>query len=160
MWISSDIGISKIEITPFTTVAASTAGTYLKIKDIICGFVQTSCGVWIENACFLLAITATKRRNVLYDSYLFEAQLHYFVFLSFPRLPHFPNSSPVFTSVFVLRLVARPDREFSHRICDKCRKFRHKQFKEICPKARRCSKVNVPLYPNIPQQFPCSLKVI
>ena len=107
MWISSDTGISKIEITLFTTVAASTAGTYLKIKDIICGFVQTSCGMWIENACFLLAITATKRRNVLYDSYLFEAQLHYFVFHSFPRLPHFPNSSPVFTSVFVLRLVAR-----------------------------------------------------
>ena len=70
-------------------------------------FMQTSCGVWIENACFLLAITATKRRNVLYDSYLFEAQLHYFVFHSFPRLPHFPNSSPVLTSVFVLRLVAR-----------------------------------------------------
>ena len=111
MWISSGTGISKIEITLFTTVVASTAGTYLKMKDIICGFVQTSCGVWIENACFLSAITASKRRNVLFDSYLFEARLHYFVFLSFPRLPHVPNSSPVFTSVFVLRLVARPLRQ-------------------------------------------------
>ena len=62
---------------------------------------------WIKNACILLAITASKRRNVLFDSYLFEARLHYFVFLSFPRLPHVPNSSPVVTSVFVLRFVAR-----------------------------------------------------
>ena len=113
---------------------------------------------WIENACFLLAITASKRRDVLFDSYLFEARLHCFVFLSFPRLPHVPNSSPVVTSVFVLRLVARPDRDFSRRICDKCRKFLHKQLKEISPKARKCSKVNVPLFPNIPQKFPCSLK--
>ena len=115
---------------------------------------------WIENAYFLLAITASKRRDVLFDSYLFEARLHYFVFLSFPRLPHVPNSSPVFTSVFVLRLVARPDREFSRGICDKCRKFLHKQLKEVCPKVRKSSKVNVPLFPNIPQKFPCSLKVI
>ena len=31
---------------------------------------------------------------------------------------------------------------------------------EISPKVRKWSKVNVPLFPNIPQQFPCSLKVI
>ena len=115
---------------------------------------------WIENACFILTITASKRCNVLFDFYLFEARFHYFVFLSLPRLPHVPNSSPVVTSVLVLRLVARPDREFSRRIYDKCRKFLHKQLKEICPKARKCSKVNVPLFQNIPQKFPCSLKVI
>ena len=111
---------------------------------------------WIENACFLLAITASKRRNVLFDSYLFEARLHYFVFLSFPRLPHVPNSSPVVTSIFVLRLVARPDRDFSRRICDKCRKFLHKQLKKSVLKQEnaqsQCSLVpeytsTVPLFP-------------
>ena len=30
----------------FKSVVASTAGTYLKMKDIICSFVQTSCGVY------------------------------------------------------------------------------------------------------------------
>ena len=42
----------------------------------------------------------------------------------------------------------------------KRRKCLHKQLMEISPKVRKWSKVNVPLFPNIPQQFPCSLKVI
>ena len=54
----------------------------------------------------------------------------------------------------------RPDKEFSRRICEKCGKFLQKQLKEICSKVRKWSKVNVPLFPNIPQQFSCSLKVI
>ena len=41
----------------------------------------------------------------------------------------------------------------------KRRKCLHKQLMEISPKVRKWSKVNVPLFPNIPQQFPCSLKV-
>ena len=49
-------------------------------------------------------------------------------------------------------LVARPDREFSRRKCEKCRKFLHKQLKEISPKVRK-SKVNVPLFPNILQYY-------
>ena len=114
---------------------------------------------WTENVWFLLGITASKRRNVLFDPYLSEAGPRYFVFLSFSRLPRVLNSSPVVTSVFV-KISRRPDREFSRGICDKCRKFVHKQLKEICPKVRKYSKVNVPLFPNIPQQFPCSLKVI
>ena len=38
--------------------------------------------------------------------------------------------------------------------------FTGKTVKEICSNVRKWSKVNVPLFPNIPKQFPCSLKVI
>ena len=70
-----------------------------------------------------------------------------FLFLGCQMFQTRPQSSPV----YLLRLVARTDKEFSRGICDKCRKF---------PKVRKCSKINVPLFPNIPQQFPCSLKGI
>ena len=107
MWISSGTGISKIEIMLFTCVVASTAGTYLRMKDIMrlcANFLWCVPSRWIKNVWFLLAITASKRRNVLFDPYLFKARprsARYFVFLSFPRLPHDPNSSPVVSSVFV-----------------------------------------------------------
>ena len=89
MWISSGTGISKIEITLFTSVVARAAGTYLRMKDILmrlcANFLWCVPSQWIENVWFLLAITASKRRNVtvLFDPYLFEARLHYFVFLYF-----------------------------------------------------------------------------
>ena len=38
--------------------------------------------------------------------------------------------------------------------------FPGKTVKEICSKVRKWSKVNVPLFPNIPKQFPFSLEVI
>ena len=53
----------------------------------------------------------------------------------------------------------RPDGEFIRRICEKCWKFLPKQLTEICSNLRKWSKANVPLFPEIPQQFPCSLKV-
>ena len=56
-------------------------------------------------------------------------------------------------------LVARLSRRKCVKL-QKCRKCFHKQLKEISPKVSKWSKVNVPLFPNIPQQFPCSLKVI
>ena len=38
--------------------------------------------------------------------------------------------------------------------------FTGKTVKDICSNVRKWSKVNVPLFPYIPKQFPCSLKVI
>ena len=104
MWISSVVGISKIELMLFTSLVVSTTGTYLKMKDImwLCAkFLWCVPSRWIENIWFLLAITASQWRNVLFDPYCFEAPPRYFVFLSFPRLSRVPNSSPVVTSVFV-----------------------------------------------------------
>ena len=92
MWISSGTGISKIEIMLFTSVVASTAGTYLRMKDIMglcANFLWCVPSRWIKNVWFQLAITASKRRNVLFDPYLFKARprsARYFVFLSFPKL--------------------------------------------------------------------------
>ena len=110
MWISSGTGISKIEIMLFTSVVASTAGTYLRMKDIIglcANFLWCVPSRWIKNVWFLLGITARKRRNVLFDPYLFKARPRYFTFLSFPRLTH--QSRPQSLLLFLLRLVARPD---------------------------------------------------
>ena len=102
--ISSGTAISKIEITLFTSVAASAAGIYLRMKDIMrlcANFLYCVPSRWIANVWFLLAITASKPRYVLLDPYLLKARPRYFVFLSFPRLPHIPNSSPVVSSIFV-----------------------------------------------------------
>ena len=101
--ISSGTGISEIEIMLFTSVVGSAAGTYLRMKDIIrlCANFLCVPSRWIENVWFLSAITASKRRNVFFDPYLSEARPRYFVLLSFPRLPHAPNSSSVVSSVFV-----------------------------------------------------------
>ena len=91
----------------FTSVVASAASTYLRMKDIMrlcANFLWCVPSRWIKNVWFLLAITASKRRNVLFDPYLFNVRprsARCFVFLSFPRLPHDPNSSPVVSSVFV-----------------------------------------------------------
>lgn len=86
---------------------------------------------------------------------LFVWSLCFFLFPGCHAFQTRPQSSPD----HLWRLVARPKREFSGRICKKCRKFLHKQLKEISPKVRQWSKVNVPLLPNIPQQLPWSLKM-
>ena len=144
----------------FTSVVACATRTYLRMKDILqlcTNFLWCVPSRWIVNVWFPLAVTASQWCNVLFDPYLFEAQPHYavFVFLSFARVPNSSQSLPV----YLLRLVTGPDREFSCRICEKCRKFLHKTLKETCLNVRKWSKVNVPLFLNIPQQFPCSLKV-
>ena len=111
MWMSSGTGISKIEIMLFSSVVASAAGTYLRMKDIMrlcANLLWCVPSRWNENAGLVSVgnnshkrLSAIKRRNVLFDPYLSEAGPSYFVFLSFPRLPHVPNTSPVVTSVFV-----------------------------------------------------------
>ena len=104
MCMPSGTGISKIEIMLFMSAVASAAGTYQRMKDIMrlcANLLWCVTSRWTENVWFLFATTAIKRRNVLFDPYLSEAGPRYFVFLSFPRLPHVPNSPPVVTSVFV-----------------------------------------------------------
>ena len=137
---------------------------YIREWKTFCGFAQTSCGVYlrdagIENGWFLLAITASQRRDVLFDPYLFEARPLYLCFFLFPGCHAF-QTRPQLSPVYLLRLVvSRPNGEFGRRICEKYRKFLHKQLKKICFKVRKWSEGNFPLFSDLPKQFPCSLKL-
>ena len=127
MWISTGTGISKIEIMLFTSVVASAAGSYLRMKDIMrlcANFLWCVPSRWIKNVWFLLAITASKRRNVLSILICLKLDLVQLVILCFFLFPgfHMIQTRPQSSAVYLLRLVARPDREFSRGICDKCRK--------------------------------------
>ena len=73
---------------------------------------------------------------------------------------HAFQTRPQLSPVYLLRLVvSRPNGEFGRRICEKYRKFLHKQLKKICFKVRKWSEGNFPLFSDLPKQFPCSLKL-
>ena len=113
MWISSGTGISKIEIMLFTCIVASAARTYLRMKDIMwlcANFFWCVPSRSIKNVWFLLAITASKRRNVLFNPYLICLKLDLVIlrFFLFPGC-HALQTHPLLLLVYLLRLVARPD---------------------------------------------------
>ena len=102
--IPTDAYISKIKKILFTSVVASATRTHLRMKDILrlCAtFLWCVPSRWIENVWFVLAITVSQWRNVLFDIYLFEARPRYFEFRSFSRFSRVRNSSSVGTGLFV-----------------------------------------------------------
>ena len=81
MWISSVAGISKVLCT--SEVASATRTWLVRMLNILrlgIDFLWCVPSWRIENPWFLLAITASQWRNVLFDPYFFEARSRYFVF--------------------------------------------------------------------------------
>ena len=74
----------------FISVVATATRIYLRMKDILRTVLRTLLvcvpSRLIENVWFILAITASQWRNVLFNPYLSDVRPRYFVFLSFSRV--------------------------------------------------------------------------